>query len=85
MMTRRPLDYRLRKERIALVLDRNHLCHEGFAQELGISRQYWSMLFNGRRSVTPRLRARLLANPRMAGIPESELWDVRPAAEPRSA
>jgi len=84
-MTARPLDFRLRKERIALVLDRHHLCHEGFAQELGISRQYWSMLFNRRRPVTPRIRARLLANSRLAGIPESELWDVRPASGHRSA
>ena len=84
-MTRRPLDFRIRKEHIALVLDRHHLCHEGFAQELGISRQYWSMLFNGRRHVTPRIRARLLANPRLAEIPESELWDVRPSGEHRSA
>ena len=84
-MTSRPLDYRLRKERIALALDRSHICHEGFAQELGISRQFWSMLFNARRRVTPRIRARLLANPRLAGIPESELWDVRPTGEHRSA
>ena len=83
-MTRRPLDFRIRKERIALALDRNHLCHEGFAQELGICRQYWSMLFNARRSVPPRIRSRLLASPRLAGIPESELWDVRPSGEHRS-
>jgi transcriptional regulator with XRE-family HTH domain len=84
-MTRRPLDFRLHKERIALALDQSHLCHEGFASELGLSRQYWSMLFNGRRSVPPWIRTRLLANPRLAGIPEAELWEVRPASNERGA
>jgi hypothetical protein len=82
-MPRRPLDYRLRPERIALVLDRHHLCHEGFAQELGLSRQYWSMLFNRRRPLSPRIRARLLANPRLAGIPEGELWEIQALATPQ--
>ena len=80
-MPQRPLDYRLRPERIALVLDQHHLWHEGIAKELGLSRQYWSLLFNRRRPVSPRIRARLLANPRLEGIPESELWEVRPVAE----
>jgi transcriptional regulator with XRE-family HTH domain len=84
-MPRRPLDFRLRKECIALVLDQHHICHEGFASELGISRQYWSMLFNGKRSLTPRIRARLLANPRLEGLPEAEIWDVRPASDTASA
>ena len=84
-MSKRPLDYRLRPERIALVLDRHHLCHERFAQELGLSRQYWSMLFNRRRPLSPRVRARLLSNPRLEGIPESELWDVQRHADPQAA
>jgi hypothetical protein len=82
-MSKRPLDYRLRPERIALVLDRHHLCHEGFAQELGLSRQYWSMLFNRHRPLSPRIRARLLANPRLVGIPEGELWEIQALAAPQ--
>lgn len=77
-MPPRPLDYRIRPQRVALALDQQHICHEGFAQELGLSRQYWSLLFNRRRSLTPRLRTLLLASPRLAGIPEDELWDVVP-------
>jgi hypothetical protein len=75
----RPLDYRIRPSRVALALDQHHLCHEGFAQELGLSRQYWSLLFNRRRPLTPRVRALLLKSPRLRGIPESELWDIVPA------
>ena len=78
-MPTRPLDFRLRRERIALALDQHHLCHKSFAKELKVSRQYWSLLFNSRRPVSPRIRARLLASPRLTGVPESELWEIRPS------
>ena len=78
---RRPLDYRLRKARIAVILDEQRLQHDVFARELDLSRQHWSQLFNRRRSLSPAVRARLLANPRLEGIPESELWEVRPVAD----
>ena len=84
-MPSRPLTFLLRREHIALILDQHHLCHEGFARELGLSRQYWSMLFNGKRPLSPPVRARILACPRLAGIPESELWDVVPHADTRAA
>lgn len=76
-MSVRPLDYRLRRDAIAVVLDRAHLCHEGFASELGLSRPYWSALFNGHRGLSPAVRARLIACPRLAGLAELDLWDVR--------
>jgi hypothetical protein len=84
-MPSRPLEFHINRSRIALVLDEHHLCHEGFAQELGLSRQYWSALYNRKRPLSPPIRARILACPRLAGIPESELWDVVPHADTRAA
>ena len=74
-----PLRYKLRKPRLEIVLAQNHLCHEGFASELSLSRQYWSRIWNGHRDLSPRIRRALLQNERLKGVPEVELWDVFPA------
>lgn len=76
-----PLRYILRPARVALVIAQHHLCHEGFANELEISRQYWSQVFNRHRALSPKLRRALLRNDRLKGIPEAELWDVSVVGE----
>jgi hypothetical protein len=75
-MTVHPLRYFLRRVRVGAVFDQHHLSHEGFASEVGVSRQHWSSLYNGRRPLSPKVRRALLANPRLAGIPEGELFEV---------
>lgn len=75
-----PLRYLLRQERLALIIAQHHLCQEGFAAELELSRQYWSELWNRHRPLSPKIRRALLQNERLKGIAESELWDVLPAA-----
>ncbi|MBM4367916.1 MAG: helix-turn-helix domain-containing protein [Deltaproteobacteria bacterium] len=75
-MTAHPLRYFLRTEHVGALIDRHHLSHEAFAVELGVSRQHWSTLYNGRRPVSPKLRRALLASPRLAGVAEAELFEV---------
>jgi hypothetical protein len=72
----------LNTEVIRDLLDRQHRSHWGFADDLEISRSYWSQLFNRRRHLTPELRRRLLdhALVRQAGLSEGELWTVHERA-----
>ena len=44
--------------------------------QVALSRQHWSSLYNGRRPLSPKVRRALLANPRLAGIAEGELFEV---------
>ena len=81
MYPRRPLIFWVRREAVALALDRRHLCHAGLAQELGISRSYWSTLFTRRRPLSPQIRRRMLESPALSGIAEEELWDCKPAGD----
>ncbi len=74
----------LRADRIAAVIFQHHLSQDGFASEIGVSRQHWSLLFNRRRPLSAKVCRALLANPRLAGIPESELFEVLPT-EPAAA
>ena len=77
-MTTHPFLVYLRPATVRAVLFRDHLCQEGFAFELGLSRQHWSTLYNRRRSLTAKVRRALLANPRLVGIAETELFEVVP-------
>ena len=77
-MTTHPFLVYLRPAAVRAVLFRDHICQEGFAFELGLSRQHWSTLYNRRRSLTAKVRRALLANPRLTGIPEAELFEVVP-------
>ena len=79
-MTARPFRYLLRTARVAAIIAQHHLCHEGFADEIGVCRQHWSGIFNRRRTLSPTVRRALLGNPRLAGIPEAELFEVFPAS-----
>ena len=77
-MTTHPFLVYLRPAPVRAALFRDHLCQEGCASELGLSRQHWSTLYNRRRSLTAKVRRALLANARLAGIAETELFEVVP-------
>jgi hypothetical protein len=75
--------YLLRKATVDAMLDRNHLTHQRFADHLGLSRSYWSQVYNGRRHLTPAVRQCLLGSRYLKGLDEAALWDivVAPTAE----
>ena len=77
-MTIPPFRFYLRPGRIAAVICLHHLSQDAFASEIGVCRQHWSLLFNRRRPLSAKVCRALLANPRLAGIPEAELFEVIP-------
>ncbi len=69
--------YYLRARAITRLLDRNHLSHGEFADQLGISRSYWSSLVNHRAKLSPRMRRRILGCAVVQNdVPDEELWQV---------
>ena len=70
--------YHLKPHNIDEVLEKHHLTHAEVAAQLGCSRSYWSMLLNGHRSLSPRMRRSLRGHPLFVGIPEEELWTPTP-------
>ena len=66
----------LRADTVQDVLDRNHLSHLRFADHLGLSRSYWSQVFNRRRALSPEVRRDLLGSRYLRGIAEERLWDI---------
>ncbi|MCB9759100.1 MAG: hypothetical protein H6739_04610 [Alphaproteobacteria bacterium] len=72
----------LQAEPVLVVMDRHHLEHTDVAKALGISRAFWSALFNGRASMSPRLRRALLDLPWFAGVDQAGLWCVEPPLPP---
>lgn len=73
-MTRRR--FWLRPDTVQDILDRNHLSHLRFADHLGLSKSYWSQVFNRHRALSPEVRRDLLGSRYLRGIPEERLWDV---------
>ena len=71
----------LRPETIRRVLTRSHLTHQQIADHLGLSRGYWSRLYNRHRSLTPTLRRALLDSRYFAGLAEDDLWEMLPAGD----
>lgn len=69
----------LKPDAIANTIRRNHLCQEGFALTIGLSRSHWSQIFNRRKAVSFKVRRRLLDCPLLKGIPENDLWEELPA------
>lgn len=63
---------------IYLVLDERHLTIGDLAAELGVNRQHLGSLLAGRRPVTVRMRQKILAHPKLTGLPERRLWRVLP-------
>ena len=70
--------YQLNAFRVDALLEQHHRTHGELAEELGISRTYWSLLLNGHRGLTPKLRRRLREHSVLGSIPESELWTRTP-------
>jgi transcriptional regulator with XRE-family HTH domain len=77
--TMEPALFLLRTDTIRWVLARNHLTHQRFADHLGLSRSYWSQIFNRHRHLTPTMRQILLASRYLRGLGEEELWEVVPS------
>lgn len=75
----------LRQDTVQRVITRNHLTHQQFADHLGLSRSYWSQVFNRHRHLTPMLRQLLLASRFLKTVPEDELWDVLPVEDEADA
>lgn len=71
----------LRRDTLQRVITRSHLTHQQFADHLGLSRSYWSQVFNRHRHLTPLLRQTLLGSRLLKSVPEGELWDIVPAEE----
>lgn len=59
-------------------LEERHMNQGEFADELGLSRSYWSQLMHRKRPLTPRLRRWLLTAPTLAGLGEAQLWERVP-------
>ena len=70
--------YHLNAPRIDEVLETHHLTHADVAAAVGCSRSYWSMLLNGHRRLSPRMRRSLRGHPLFESIPEDELWTRTP-------
>ena len=79
-MRTKPARFWLKAPMIQAVLDRNHLAHLDFAQNIGISRGYLSQLMNRKRALSPFLRQRLLTSRYLRGIEAVDLWDIEQAA-----
>lgn len=75
----------LRSDTVQDVLDRHHLSHLRFADHLGLSRSYWSQVFNRRRPLSPDVRRDLIASRYLRDLPEDTLWDVVDTAEESAA
>ncbi len=59
-------------------LEERNLNLGDFADELGISRSYWSQLLHRKRPLTPQVRRWLLASRTLQGLTAAELWDREP-------
>ena len=77
--------YLLRRDTIEDTLDRYHLTHQRFAAHLGLSRSYWSQVYNLHRHLTPTVRLCLLNSRYLKGVDESDLWDVVDGSPPAVA
>lgn len=79
-MIRAPRRYLLRGDFVAERLEAAHVFHLDFADQIGISRSYFSLVLNGHRDLSPRVRRALLDHPLFAGVPEAELWTIEAPA-----
>ena len=68
--------YWVRTDRVREIIDRQHYSQDGVAREVGVSRQYWSRLFNRRRPLSTAVRRRMLSAPVFQQVPESDLWEI---------
>ncbi len=70
--------YWLNAAAVAARLEERHMNHGHMADELGLSRSYWSQLVHRKRALSPQMRQWLLAAPALAGLTEAQLWERVP-------
>ncbi len=70
--------YIMRGNRVRALLGRRNLTITEGAQKLGVSRSYFSQLLAGRRSLSPKVRRRLLANAPFCELSPDDLWREPP-------
>ena len=73
----------LRGNRVRALLGRRNLTITEGAQKLGVSRSYFSQLLAGRRSLSPKVRRRLLTNAPFSELSPDDLWR-EPPEEPEA-
>jgi hypothetical protein len=66
----------IKRSKVQEILDINHLTHRGFAKDLDLSPSHWSLLFNGKRQLTPSVRRKLIQSPLLEPFSESDIWNV---------
>ena len=77
--TSRPrLPWLLRGNRVRALLGRCHMTITEGAEQLGVSRSYFSQLLAGRRALSPKVRRRLLACPPFCELTPEDLWRPPP-------
>ena len=75
-MSRSSRCYILRGDFVAERLNAAHVYHHDFAEQIGLSRTYFSQVLNGHRHLSPRVRRALLSHSIFAGVAEGDLWVV---------
>ena len=75
-MSHAPRRYLLRGDFVAERLEAAHVFHHAVAEEIGLSRSYFSQVLNGHRHLNPRVRRALLDHPLLVGVPEAKLWTI---------
>jgi hypothetical protein len=63
---------------VAARLEERNMNHGNLADEIGLSRSYWSQLLHRKRPLTPQVRRWLLASPTLAGLSGEQLWERLP-------
>lgn len=70
--------YLLRGNRVRALLGRRNMTLTEGAEKLGVSRSYFSQLLAGRRTLSPKVRRRLLANAPFSELAADDLWCAPP-------
>jgi hypothetical protein len=73
--------YYLNVDTIERILEFNHINHAIFADGLGYSRGYWSMIVNKHRPLSPTVRKCLTRHALLKGTPETDLWTRVPRSK----
>jgi antitoxin component HigA of HigAB toxin-antitoxin module len=79
---RRPFIHWLNSDLIAERIDVENLTHARFADHLGLSRSYWSQIYNRKRPLTPMVRCCLLGSRYLQGLSAEDLWERVPSDAP---
>jgi plasmid maintenance system antidote protein VapI len=78
MANREPHTYVLNAVVVDELLARHHLSHGEVARQLEICASYWSLLVNGHRRLTARMRHSLRAHKVLGSVDERALWTQSP-------